>query len=212
MALERFVTENVGLCQLPLIFISFPWLSFHFAALDFRQLWLKEVNTWRLLIRSLGPSFLGVVFLFCFVLFCCLWGRGNGLNLGQTSKKFMKLITFGDYDLDFISLQELLSCMYHQDLKLAYFQGLRSESKKFILSFPCRQHLWRTDNAIDSDLPDKIQKYEERSGDRSLLYTLQSLSQSCMHCQTGYVLGLLVWENCMVKEAALRALYIKFLC
>lgn len=48
----------------------------------------------------------------------------------------MKLITFGDYDLDFISLQELLSCMYHQDLKLAYFQGLRSESKKIHTVIP----------------------------------------------------------------------------
>lgn len=56
--------------------------------------------------------------------------------------------------------------------------------------------------------------YEERSEVRSLAFTLPSLSQSWsrMHCLTGYDLGLLVWENCMIKDAAIRALHIKVFC
>lgn len=48
---------------------------------------------------------------------------------------------------------------------------------------------------------------------KSLAYTLPTLSQSwlCMYCQTGYNWGLLVQENCMAKEAAVRALHRKLL-
>lgn len=38
--------------------------------------------------------------------------------MGQPFNIFIKLIKFGDWDLDFISLEELLSCMYCQVFNL----------------------------------------------------------------------------------------------
>lgn len=82
--------------------------------------------------------------------------------MGQTFNIFIKLIKFGDWDLDFVLLQKLPS--FQPD----YFRGLRSESKIFLLSFLCRQHLWRADNTIDYVL----RKYKCRKKEVKFVWSL----------------------------------------
>lgn len=121
--------------------------------------------------------------------------------MGKSFNIFIKLIKFGVWNLDFISFQELLSCVYCQVFNLITLDAREVRAEYFCCHSLAGSIYGEQRNAIDYDLR-KYKCQKEVTFSPLLLLFHPFLSPG--HCQTGHDLDLVVWEKCVARKEPLE--------